>query len=131
VLAAVVAHLRQADENEAAAVAADRYARPTPSPSRPAWPSAGSTGTSDPANALLLLREAAATRRGIWVEMVGPTGALQRRLLRPVRVDGGRLRALDPARQAELTVAVHRIVSVSWPDEAADPDRIATIEEVR
>ncbi len=34
---------------------------------------------------------------------------LERRLLRPVSVDGGRLRAIDPAREAELVVAVHRI----------------------
>jgi hypothetical protein len=62
---------------------------------------------------LLLLREALAERQEVWVEMVGPSGALQRRLLRPVHLEGGRLRALDTAREAELTVAVHRIASVS------------------
>lgn len=69
-------------------------------------------GTADPALALLLLREAAEERTPVWVELVGARGELDRRLLVPVRVDGGRLRAVDPAREAELTVAVHRIASV-------------------
>lgn len=75
-------------------------------------------GTPEPADALLLLREALAARQEVWVEMVGPSGSLQRRLLRPVRLDGGRLRALDTARAAELTVAVHRIASVTLPTGA-------------
>jgi hypothetical protein len=45
------------------------------------------------------------------VEVVGGPGVLERRLLRPVSVDGGRLRAVDPAREAELVVAVHRIAA--------------------
>jgi hypothetical protein len=65
---------------------------------------------------LLLLREAASQKALVWVELVGSTGAPQRRLLRPVRVDGGRLRAVDPQREAELTVAVHRIASVTPAD---------------
>jgi hypothetical protein len=68
--------------------------------------------TDDPASALLLLREAAAERSLVWVEIVGGRGVLERRLVRPVSVDGGRLRAVDPAREAELVVAVHRIAGV-------------------
>jgi len=70
-------------------------------------------GTADPAAALLLLREAAAERGLVRVDVVGPRGVLERRLLRPVSVDGGRLRAVDPAREAELVVAVHRIAGVA------------------
>jgi len=73
----------------------------------------GDGGTADPADALVLLREAVATRTELWVEIVGPRGTTDRRLLRPVRLEGGRLRAVDAAREAELTVAVHRIASVS------------------
>ena len=73
----------------------------------------GDGGTADPAAALVLLREAVATRTEVWVEIVGPRGTTDRRLLRPVRVEGGRLRAVDAAREAELTVAVHRIARVS------------------
>jgi hypothetical protein len=62
---------------------------------------------------LVLLREAAAEKAEVWVELVGSHGVPQRRLLRPLRVEGGRLRAIDTARESELTVAVHRIASVT------------------
>ncbi|MFC0713828.1 helicase-associated domain-containing protein [Cellulomonas biazotea] len=80
----------------------------------------GAEGTADPVAALVLLREAAADRSTVWVELVGSQGVPERRLLRPVHVEGGRLRAVDPAREAELTVAVHRIASVSRADEPSD-----------
>jgi hypothetical protein len=70
-----------------------------------------SAGTAEPAAALLVLREAAAERSLVWVDVVGGRGVLERRLLRPLSVDGGRLRAIDPAREAELVVAVHRIAA--------------------
>ncbi|WP_309133812.1 helicase-associated domain-containing protein [Cellulomonas sp.] len=89
--------------------------RTTPGPS----PATRDGGTSDPADALLLLREAAQARTLVWVELVGPDGRSERRLVRPLRVEGGRLRALDPRREAELTVAVHRIASVV-PADAPD-----------
>ena len=67
----------------------------------------------------MLLREAAQARASVWVEMVGPDGTSQRRLVRPLKVEGGRLRALDPQREAELTVAVHRIAGVEPADTPA------------
>ena len=72
-----------------------------------------SAGTADPVAALATLREAVADGREVWLEVVGPQGTPQRRRVRPVRVDGGRVRAVDSARDAELTVAVHRIASVT------------------
>ncbi len=72
-------------------------------------------GTSDPVAALGLLREAIADGAMVWLEVVGPTGGQDRRRVRPLTLDAGRLRAQDPARDAELTVAVHRIASVT-PD---------------
>ncbi|WP_066465536.1 helicase-associated domain-containing protein [Sanguibacter suarezii] len=69
-------------------------------------------GTPDPLVALGLLREAAADGHEVWLEVAGPTGALTRRRVRPLRIDAGRLRAVDVAREAELTVAVHRIAGV-------------------
>ncbi len=77
-------------------------------------------GTSDPVAALGLLREAMADNAMVWVELVGPDGVPVRRHVRPLRVDAGRLRALDPARDAELTVAVHRIATVT---RETSPDR--------
>lgn len=77
-------------------------------------------GTPDPVDALALLREAAAARTTVWVELVGSTGRPERRLLRPLRVEGGRLRAADPVRESELTVAVHRIGAVERADDPVD-----------
>ncbi|MBT0993108.1 helicase-associated domain-containing protein [Cellulomonas sp. DKR-3] len=79
-------------------------------------------GTAEPADALALLREAAADRTAVWVELVGAAGQPERRLLRPLRVEGGRLRAADPVREAELTVVVHRIVSVSRAEDPTTED---------
>ncbi|KMM45907.1 hypothetical protein CWIS_08155 [Cellulomonas sp. A375-1] len=72
---------------------------------------------------MALLREAAAERANVWVELVGPTGRPERRLLRPLRVEGGRLRAADPVRESELTVAVHRIGTVERADDLAGTDQ--------
>ncbi|WP_435736981.1 helicase-associated domain-containing protein [Cellulosimicrobium sp. PMB13] len=78
-------------------------------------------GTTDPAAALGLLREAIADGSSVWLEVVGSVGTPTRRLVRPLTLDGGRLRAQDPARDAELTVAVHRIASVT-PARSSDHD---------
>lgn len=108
-LRVLVARLRSADA-DASAPGEDPVDRGS-APATGTGPSAG--GTAEPAEALVLLREAAADRTPVWVELVGSHGVPQRRLLRPVRVEAGRLRAVDPEREAELTVAVHRIASVS------------------
>jgi hypothetical protein len=68
---------------------------------------------------LALLREAVREGLSVRVDVVGAAGKLERRTLRPLRLDGGRLRALDPARDAEITVAVHRIARVAPPDDDA------------
>jgi hypothetical protein len=75
-------------------------------------PAVADDPVSSPGDALALLHEAIRDGRVVWIEMAGRTGALERRALRPLRLDGGRLRALDADREAELTVAVHRIASV-------------------
>jgi hypothetical protein len=67
------------------------------------------------------LREAVADRTQVWLELVDHHGVPQRRLVRPLRLDAGRLRAVDPARDAELTVAVHRIASVTRVPAPAPP----------
>ena len=106
-VAALVRRLRSADHRAPADAAAPEQAQaPSPGAPRTAHPE---VGTDDPAAALALLREAAAARENVWVELVGPTGRPERRLLRPLRVEGGRLRAVDPVRESELSVAVHRI----------------------
>ena len=42
----------------------------------------------------------------------GPDGAVQERQVRVMAVEAGRVRLRDVVRETELTVAVHRIVSV-------------------
>jgi hypothetical protein len=86
----------------------------------PGAPGTGA-GTADPVAALATLREAVADGREVWLEVVDPQGTPQRRRVRPVRVDGGRVRAVDSARDAELTVAVHRIASVTPIDPEDAP----------
>ena len=83
-----------------------------------------SEGTADPVAALGLLREAVEDRTDVWLELVDAHGVPQRRRVRPIRLEAGRLRAIDPARDSELTVAVHRIASVARVEpEPLDPDR--------
>ena len=69
-------------------------------------------GTGDPLEALALLREAVADRLTVVLEIAGPDGPT-RRTVRPVRVEAGRVRAVDAEREAELTIAVHRIIRVT------------------
>ncbi|MFI2103057.1 helicase-associated domain-containing protein [Isoptericola sp. NPDC019693] len=79
-------------------------------------PSTGGPRPTEPGDALATLHDALRDGRVVWIEMVGASGTLERRALKPLRLDGGRLRALDPAREAELTVAVHRIAGVEPVD---------------
>ncbi|MEV7973756.1 helicase-associated domain-containing protein [Cellulomonas sp. NPDC089187] len=77
-------------------------------------------GTDDPGTALATLREAAADHAEVWLEMVGPRGALERRRVRPLRVDGGRVRVTDTARDAEIVVAAHRVAGVTRIENPAE-----------
>ena len=69
-----------------------------------------------PGDTLALLRDAVRDGADVWVELVDGHGRPARRRVRPLRVDGGRLRAVDTSRGAELTVAVHRIAAVEPAD---------------
>jgi len=79
-------------------------------------------GTDDPGTVLATLREAAADHAEVWLEMVGPRGALERRRVRPLRVDGGRVRVTDTARDAEIVVAAHRVAGVTRIASSAPTD---------
>lgn len=92
-LAQVVAAMREGDER----AAADRRPRPL----------------AAPAHSLALLQEAAAAGALVTLAMAGPSGSVERRVVRPISVDAGRVRVVDVARLAELTVAVHRIIDVA------------------
>jgi hypothetical protein len=106
----------------AATPAATPPAAPASAPSSADGPGEESldedAGTQHPADGLALLRDALRDGSTVIVEVAGHTGRLERRELKPLNLDGGRLRALDPDREAELTIAVHRIASV-LPTSAA------------
>jgi len=82
-------------------------------PSGPPRSSSVDEGTAEPLEALATLREAVAERRTVILEIAGPDGPTSR-TVRPLRVDGGRVRVIDAERETELTVAVHRIIRVTF-----------------
>ncbi|WP_111837236.1 helicase-associated domain-containing protein [Actinomyces bovis] len=67
---------------------------------------------TDPVHALALLRQAQAARTPVRLVVADPVGGTQERRVRVLAVDAGRVRLADLTRETELTVAVHRIVSV-------------------
>ncbi len=74
---------------------------------------AGETAVAtDPVHALAVLRQAQSSRSRLRLTLAGPDGAVQERQVRVMAVEPGRVRLHDVVRETELTVAVHRIVSV-------------------
>ena len=67
---------------------------------------------TDPVHALAVLRQAQSSRSRLRLRLAGPDGAVQERQARVMAVEPGRVRLRDVVRETELTVAVHRIVSV-------------------
>ena len=67
---------------------------------------------TDPVHALAVLRQAQSSRSRLRLALAGPDGAVQERQVRVMAVEPGRVRLRDVVRETELTVAVHRIVSV-------------------
>ena len=101
--AELVPRLRAADDAALAAPPASASRADAPPEPR---------GTTEPPAALGLLRDAIDAGDHVVLETIDPTGQPTRRRVKPLVLEGGRLRALDPARDAELTVAVHRIAGV-------------------
>lgn len=73
---------------------------------------AGTAPHDTPADELELLRAAAAHGSDVTIVVAGSGGVTQERRVRPLSVDAGRVRLLDTSREAEITVATHRIVAV-------------------
>ncbi|TNC16872.1 hypothetical protein FHE66_13215 [Georgenia sp. 311] len=71
---------------------------------------------TDPVHTVAALREAASAGSQVRVEVIGASGRPERRRVRPLSVEGGRVRMLDLDREAELVVAVHRINAVGAID---------------
>jgi predicted DNA-binding transcriptional regulator YafY len=65
------------------------------------------------ADAITVLREAIATRQRIWVGYVDAHGGNVSRLVRPVSIGAGYLRAADDRTETLHTFSLHRIVSAT------------------
>ncbi|WP_226924856.1 helicase-associated domain-containing protein [Georgenia satyanarayanai] len=68
---------------------------------------------TDPVHTVAALREAASAGSAVRVVLIGASGKPERRRVRPVSVEGGRVRMVDLDREAELVVAIHRISAVA------------------
>jgi hypothetical protein len=99
-LAAAVESLRRGD-------AAARTARRAPATVR----SAGPTDSQAHTNAMAVLQQAIRDKASVWVGYVDAHGSNTSRLLRPVSIGGGYLRAQDERTDMLHTFALHRITA--------------------
>ncbi|GAA3386561.1 helicase-associated domain-containing protein [Cryptosporangium minutisporangium] len=68
-------------------------------------------GEADPGAALGVLQQAARDRARVWLSYVDAHGGVTARVVRPVSVGAGYLRAEDDRTETEHTFALHRVVS--------------------
>lgn len=76
------------------------------------------TSASTPADVIAMLRQAAESREELVIGYVGNDGTVAERLVRPERVEGGRLTAYDERSDSSRTFAIHRITAVTRPGAA-------------
>lgn len=68
---------------------------------------------TEPGAALTVLQQAARDRSRVWLSYVDAHGGVSARVLRPVSLGGGYLRAEDDRSETEHRIALHRIVSAA------------------
>ncbi|WP_137120665.1 helicase-associated domain-containing protein [Segeticoccus rhizosphaerae] len=68
---------------------------------------------SDPTVTLALLREAVADHLGVWIGYVDATGSSRRILLRPSRVEGGRVLGSEADSDVQRSFSIHRITGAA------------------
>jgi predicted DNA-binding transcriptional regulator YafY len=74
----------------------------------------------EPADTLARLREAVAGAARIWIGYADGNGRVERRVVQPLSVDGGRVTAFDHASEQVRTFSVHRVTGVA-PADAPSP----------
>jgi len=111
-LLAVVEQLRHGD-------AAARAVRRAPESVRAAngRPSGGPGAAQAHRQALAVLQQALRDRALVWVGYVDAHGTTASRLVRPVSIGGGYLRAEDERTQMLHTFALHRVTAAVLDDE--------------
>ena len=75
-------------------------------------PATDPAARQSPAAILAMLREAAEVGASVWIGYVDNDGSSHDRVVDPVRVEGGRLLAVDHRTEEDRTFAAHRINSV-------------------
>jgi predicted DNA-binding transcriptional regulator YafY len=73
---------------------------------------------TDPSVTLAMLREAAANRSRVWIGYADATGRTDRRVIEPLRVEGGRVTAFDQSTDGVRGFSVHRVTGVAPVDDA-------------
>jgi predicted DNA-binding transcriptional regulator YafY len=86
-------------------------------------------GTDDPgasrlprngtADILAMLAEGVRSRASMWIGYVNAEGHATQRVVEPISVEGGYVKAYDHLRDEVRTFAIHRITGVSHLDETA------------
>lgn len=69
----------------------------------------GNVSSTDPVLTMSLLRDAATEAAAVWIGYVDDVGGVQRMLIRPHRVEGGRVRATVGDSDQARTLLLHRI----------------------
>ncbi|HET8614628.1 MAG TPA: helicase C-terminal domain-containing protein [Actinomycetales bacterium] len=77
---------------------------------------------TDPSVTLALLRDAVASGSRVWIGYADATGRTERRVVDPLRIDGGRVTAFDHGTQGVRGFSVHRVTGVA-PADGAHVDR--------
>jgi hypothetical protein len=106
--ALVDAAVRALRAGERAAAAAPR--REDAGPARSRLPGVAT------ADVLAMLTEAVTTGSALWIGYVDAEGHGSQRVIEPMRVEGGQVRAFDHLRDEVRTFAVHRITGVASPE---------------
>ncbi len=73
---------------------------------------------TDPSVTLATLRDAAAARARVWIGYVDAAGRVERRVIEPLSVDGGRVTAFDHSTADVRAFSVHRVTGVAADEDA-------------
>ena len=106
----LVSVLRLADRSNQPATAAPDGG---PAGTMAATGTAPALAPMDPAGVLQVLRDAASSRRPLWIGYVDAGGSQARRLVEPLTVEAGRVIAFDRLTDEVRTFAVHRVTAVA------------------
>ncbi|GAB3599464.1 helicase-associated domain-containing protein [Angustibacter peucedani] len=75
---------------------------------------------TEPATTLATLREAVAGRERVWIGYADGNGRVERRVVEPLSVEGGRVTAFDHASDEVRTFSVHRVTGVARAATTSD-----------